>query len=76
MNPLEFSQYVYILALVVGTVAAFCGGARFIALVLWVNLIVTMQYSHAPQVLAVLDLLSAVAIVLVVRSRSGVRCRL
>lgn len=71
MNPLEFSQYVYIAALMVGTVAAFCGGARFIALVMWMNLLFTIQFSHAPQVLAVLDLLSAVAIVLVVRDKAA-----
>lgn len=71
MNVLEFSQYAYILALVVGTVAAFCGGARFIALVMWVNVLFTIQYSHAPEVLQRLDLLSAIAIVLVVRDKAA-----
>lgn len=71
MNVLEFNQYVYILALVVGTVAAFCGGHRFIALVMWCNLFVTLQYSHAPEVLAVTDLLSGIAIVLVVRDKAA-----
>lgn len=71
MNPLEFSQYVYIAALVVGTVAAFCGGSRFIALVLWINLLFTIQYSHAPEILQRLDLLSGIAIVSVVRDKAA-----
>ncbi len=71
MNPLEFSQYVYIAALMVGTGAAFCGGHRFIALVMWANLSVTIQYSHAPEILQRVDLLSALAIVLVVRDKAA-----
>ena len=71
MNPLEFSQYVYIAALMVGTVAAFCGGTRFIAFVMWINLLFTIQYSHAPEILQRLDLLSAIAIVMVLRDRAA-----
>ena len=71
MNPLELSQYVYIAALVVGTVAAFCGAARFIAFVMWINLLFTIQYSHAPEILQRLDLLSAIAIVMVLRDRAA-----
>ena len=55
----------------VGTVAALCGGSRFIALVMWGNLFVTLQYSHAPLALAVTDLICAVAIVLVVRDKAA-----
>jgi len=66
---LEFNQYAYIAVLLAATPVAFYNGARFVALVMWLNLIFTLQYSHAPSALMLIDLLSACSIVLVVRDR-------
>lgn len=68
---LEFNQYAYVMVLLVATPVAFYSGSRFVALVMWLNLIFTLQYSHAPMVLQRLDLLCAVAIVLVVRDKAA-----
>ena len=68
---LEFNQYAYILALLACTPVAFYSGARFVALVMWLNLFFTLQYSHAPDALMWLDVLSAGAIVAVVRDRAA-----
>jgi hypothetical protein len=69
MNPLEFTQNVYIIVLLVGSIVALFGGSKFIILVMWINLGFTIQYSHAPDVLMVLDLLSACVLVAVVRDK-------
>jgi len=68
---LEFNQYVFILVLLAATPVAFYGGARFVALVMWLNLFFTLQYSHAPDVLMWLDVLSAFAIVAAVRDKAA-----
>ncbi len=68
---LEFSQYAFIVVLLAATPVAFYSGARFVALVLWLNLIFTLQYSHAPGTLMLVDVLSACSIVLVVRDRAA-----
>ena len=68
---LELNQYAYILVLLSGTPVAFYSGSRFVALVMWLNLIFTLQYSHAPLVLQRLDLLCAVTIVMVTRDRAA-----
>ena len=71
MIALEFTQYVYLTALVVGSAVAFFGGSRFIILVMWTNFLVTIQYSHAPGTLMLVDVLSAVILLAVVRNRAS-----
>ena len=71
MITLEFTQYVYLAVLVVGSAVAFFGGSRFIILVMWANFLATIQFSHAPGTLMLVDVLSACAIVLVVRDRAA-----
>ena len=66
---LELNQYAYILVLMAATPVAFYSGARFVALVMWINLVFTLQYNHAPDILRWLDAISAFAIVAVVRDR-------
>ena len=71
MIHLEFTQCVYLAALAVGSAVAFSGGQRLIVLVMWANVIATIQFSHAPSALMGIDLLSAVALVAVVRNRAA-----
>ena len=68
---LESSQYAYIAVLIAATPVAFHSGARFVALVMWLNLLFTLQYSHAPDVLRMMEALCAVSIVLVVRDKAA-----
>jgi len=67
----DWSQYIYLFLLLVGSVAAYFHGSKFIVLVMWVNFLATMELSFDPLMVALVDLASAWAILMVVQNRAA-----
>jgi len=67
----DWSQYIYLFLLLVGSVAAYFHGSKFIVLVMWVNFLATMELSFEPLMVALVDLASAWAILMVVQNRAA-----
>jgi len=67
----DWSQDIYLFLLLVGSIAAYRHGSKFIILVMWCNFLATMLLSSEPLMVALVDIASAWAILMVVQNRAA-----
>jgi len=66
----DWSQYIYLILLLIGSGVAYAHDSRFIILVMWANFIATMELSGGPLAVAFVDLSCAYAILMVVNNKN------
>ena len=68
---MDWSQDIYLMLLLVGSIAAYHRGSKFIILVMWCNFLATMLLSPEPLMVALADLASAGAILMIVQNKAA-----